>query len=492
VAGEFPNDAEQEMTHSHHEFRRTVAASAVLLLVVYFALGRPAVASAQAVWELTPYQFHVYLAAAPAPELPPRVVEEMAVDLVDRVDATVGAAWNMTVSIPPVPLRQAMLVDLASVDVKTIPPEALENDKVTLVTISLDLNGFRIAARELDVQTRTFSAMVERSVPQPALLSQTLFTAVVDAFAPLASIKTSEGNQVELRLRAGRFTSGAPEILAVPPGTIFRPIIRYDDRQGKPKRILSLPWSYLAVQEVDQARLTCQLYSGLRSAFAGRRRGAVHQLALAVKPPVKPTRLTIHGRTGPKRPLGGYDVFLQKPGEKQSEWLGRTDLKGSILVPPTPHLLHIIYVRNGGQLLAKLPLVPGLEDAVRAAVIDDDQRLAAESVIMAAQEELVDLVTRRAVLAARISAAIKAGKPEEADVLFVQLYGLRTRDQFTQQLALEREKLYSEDPLIERRVDLMFDKTRKLVVQYLDPDEIDRIGDEVRAAKEAAQSEDNG
>ncbi len=42
---------------------------------------------------------------------------------------------------------------------------------------------------------------------------------------------------------------------------------------------------------------------------------------------------------------------------------------------------------------------------------------------------------------------------------------------------------------IQRRVDLMFDKIRKLIVQYLDPNEVDEIGDQVRAAKDAAVPE---
>ncbi len=463
--------------------------SAVLLMVVCFGIGRPQAARAQAVWELTPYQFQVYLATYPAPELPPRVIDEMAVNLVDRVDGTIGAAWNMTVSVSEASLRRAMLVDLNDVGIDAIPEEALAGDKVTLVTISPGAIGFRVAARELDVQTQTFSAIVKKDVPQAALLSEALFSAVVDAFAPIASIKASEGAKVELRLRAGRFPTRDPSFLAVSPGSIFRPIIRYDDREGKPKKILPLPWSYLAVEEVDEARLTCHLYSGLHSALAGRRRGRVQQLALAVKPPVRPTRLTLLARTGSKRPLGGYDVFMQKPGEKPTEWLGRTGIAGSILIPSTPHLLHILYIRNGGQLLAKLPLVPGFEESATASVIDDAQRLAAESVIMTAQEELIDLVTRRAVLAARISAEIKDGKVDEADELLVQLHGLRTRDQFTQQLTQERKKLISDDPLIQRRVDLMFDKIRKLIVQYLDPNEVDEIGDQVRAAKDAAVPE---
>lgn len=476
------------MTYPYQDIRRTIARLLVGLTVIVCATARPGTCCAQVVWELTPYQFHVYLAAAATPELPSHVVEEMGRNLIDRVDSTVGAAWNMTVSSPETPLRRTMLADLESVGYDSIPEGILDNDKVTLVTITPAVTGFRVAARELDVRTQMFSATVIKDVPQPAILSDSLFAAVIDAFAPLASIKTSEGDKVELRLRAGRFGTRDPSFLAVLPGAIFLPIVRYDDRDGKPKKILALPWSYLAVKEVDEARLVCELYSGLRSALAGRRRGRVQQLALAVKPPVRPTELTLHARTGSKRPLGGYDVYSQKPGEKSTEWLGRTDLAGAIEIPPVPELLRVLYIRDGGQLIAKLPIVPGLEEKVSASMMDDAQRLAAESVIMAAQEELVDLVTRRAVLAARISAAIKGGRVDEADELLVKLYALRTRDQFTQQLAQERKKLVSDDPLIQRRIDLMFQEVRKLVVQYLDPNEVDKIGDQVRAAKEAALS----
>lgn len=476
------------MTHTYRDIRRTFARLVASLMVIGCVSLQAGRCCAQAVWELTPYQFHVYLAVSPMPELPPRVVDELGSGLIDRVDRTVGAAWIMAVSTPEASLSRVMLADLEAVDFDSIPEEVLANDKVTLVTITPAVTGFRVVARELDVRTQKFSATVKKDVPRAATLSDALFSAVVEAFAPLASIKASEGNQVELRLRAGRFPTRDPSFLAVLPGAIFQPIIRYDDREGKPKKILPLPWSYLAVEKVDEARLVCHMHSGLRAALAGRRRGRVQQLALAIKPPTIPTRLVIHARTGSKRPLGGYDVFSQKPGEKSTQWLGRTGLDGAIMIPPAPELLRILYVRNGGQLLAKLPLVPGLEEEVSAAVIDDDQRLAAESVIMAAQEELIDLVTRRAVLIARISAAIKRGDADEADELLVQLYGLRTRDQFTQQLTQERKKLASEDPLIHRRIDLMFQKIRKLVVQYLDPNEVDKIGDQVRAAKAAADA----
>lgn len=190
-------------------------------------------------------------------------------------------------------------------------------------------------------------------------------------------------------------------------------------------------------------------------------------------------------RTGSKRPLCGYDIYLQKPGQTAGVWFGRTGLDGSIVIPPGEEPLMILYVRNGGQLLARLPLVPGLEQEAEAVVMDDDQRLAAESAVMAAQEELVDLITRRAVLAAQIRGAVRAGDFKSADRMLVDLFALRTRDQFTTQLAAQRQRLYSEDPIIQQQVDKMFEETRRLVVQYLDPNEIDKVSAEVREAKAA-------
>ncbi|MHB8897565.1 MAG: hypothetical protein ACYC6Y_02330, partial [Thermoguttaceae bacterium] len=281
------------MTDSGRKIWRGVAPRAVLVATALCVAGIPAACQAQAVWELTPYRFHVYLALQPGPEFPRSVVDQLGTELISRVDSSVGAAWLMSVSPPEPALRSAMLAGVEGLGTGAIPESAFENDKVTLVTIVREANGFRLAARELDVRTRRFSAVVEKNVPQAALLSDALFTAVTEAFAPLAAIQASDGEKVELRLRAGRLTARDTSLPTVQPGMVFVPIVRYDDRDGNPKKILPLPWTYLAVEKVDESRLACQLYSGLRSALAGRRRGRVQELALAVKPSARATRLVI-------------------------------------------------------------------------------------------------------------------------------------------------------------------------------------------------------
>ncbi len=469
------------MTHSpQHSLRRAAAAMAMAAACALFA---PGAARAQAVWELTPYRIQVYLAAGNLPELTPRVLGDLAAGLVDRADVVVGAAWDVRVAAAPDLLHRQMLGGLNSIQVESLPAEALGADKVTLLWIAPERTGYRVAARELDVATRTFSPVVEKWATAAALLPGTLFAAASDVFAPLASIESEAGGKVHLRLRAGRFPARDPAFLSIAPGDVFRPIIRYDDRDGNPKRILALPWTYFAVEQVDQAELTCQMYSGLRTRLAGRRAGGSSSSRLPSSRPGNPPGWSC-ARTASKRPLCGYDIYLQKPGETAGAWFGRTGLDGSIVIPPGSALM-ILYVRNGGQLLARLPLVPGLEKEAEAVVLDDDQRLAAESRGHGGPGGAGRPGHASPVLAAQIRGAVKAGDLKSADRMLIDLFALRTRDQFTTQLAAQRQRLYSEDPIVQKHVDKMFEETRKLVVQYLDPNEIDKVSAEVREAKAA-------
>ena len=69
--------------------------------------------------------------------------------------------------------------------------------------------------------------------------------------------------------------------------------------------------------------------------------------------------------------------------------------------------------------------------------------------------------------------------------MVADLFALRTRHLYKTHRAAQRQRLYSEDPIIQQQVDKMFEETRRLVVQYLDPNEIDKVSAEVREAKAA-------
>lgn len=293
-----------------------------------------------------------------------------------------------------------------------------------------------------------------------------------------------------MRLKAAALPFRDKELALVAHGTVFRPVIRFDDREGNPRRLLAVPWSFCTVREVRPDLLVCRLHTGVRSPLSGRRRGRVQQLALAVVPPRKPSVLVLQSRSEPKTPLAGYDVFAQPPNSKTAVPLGRTDWRGRVTVPPTgkENPLWVLLVRNGGEPLAQLPMVPGMEPELIARIANDDQRLEAEGFITGLQEEMVDLVTRREVLLIRTRARIEEAKFDEAKFdeardLIDELRGLPTAAEFALMLKEQRKKVRSADAKVQAKIDALFVDTQKLLRQHLDPDAIEAVWQELRKAR---------
>ena len=92
------------------------------------------------------------------------------------------------------------------------------------------------------------------------------------------------------------------------------------------------------------------------------------------------------------------------PGEEQqTEPLGVTDAAARSSCRGDGRL-QLLYVKNGKQLLARLPVLPGQSESLLAALVDDDRRLQAEGLVIALQSRALDLVARREILAARFRA----------------------------------------------------------------------------------------
>jgi len=493
-------------------FFHAIVAGLVALVVGLWAPP----AGAQTVWELTPYRIQVILAFGHAPELTPDFRAELTQALHGRVDALIGAFWDVRVSAPGPALRYAMLRDVTTVTVELVEaecssreatasaggasssaapssaeaaspddaPRPLDDlDKAILLVVLPQPDGYRVVARELDVRTRQWSTPASVPVWHAGKLRDASFAAMRRAFAPLAQVVAVEKDDVTLRVRAAGFPLRDGTIVMVRPGDLFRPVIRHNDRYGKLKGVLPIEWTFLTVEEVAPSGLACKLYTGLRSPLSGRRRGRYEQLALAVSPPGKPTRLTLRSRTEPHDPLIGYDVYSHAPDSKKTDRVGRTDRLGGVLVPPADPPLRVLLVRNGSEFLARLPMVPGIEPRVVADVRNDDQRLEAEGFIRGLQEELIDLVTRREVLIAQYEARFEEKQYDEAEKLIRELRALETRGDFALYLAQEQKKVFSADKLSQAKIDQMFSKTRKLVTTYLDPTVIEQLDRQLREAR---------
>ena len=157
---------------------------------------------------------------------------------------------------------------------------------------------------------------------------------LLSAFAPLAQVEDVSGNKVTLRLCAASVPTRDPAALAAPEMCIYRPVVRINDRGGKPRRIVPLDWTYLIADQLDGPLATARLVTGLHSPLAGRRRGRTEQLALAMHPPDAATTLELRSADKKARPLVGYRIYSHPPESKETGLLGSTDTKGAMKITP--------------------------------------------------------------------------------------------------------------------------------------------------------------
>ena len=155
--------------------------------------------------------------------------------------------------------------------------------------------------------------------------------------------------------------------------------------------------------------------------------------------------------------------------------LGRTDAAGAIRVPAASDPLRVLLIKNGGVLLARLPIVPGLVPELTAEIPDDDPRLEAEGFITGMRENLVDLVTRRQILFVRARKHIEAGELDKAAELVDELRGLQTRTEFLRDLDRRQEKLDTDNIRGGKKIDKLFADLRTLLERFLDPAPIEKI-----------------
>jgi hypothetical protein len=467
----------------------SVSHARALTLALMLGLA-PALAAAQTDWELSPYRVRVLVAVASRSALDQTIQSDVRTTLAESAHAVFGATWELKVRVAGGELRDAISQRITSLrsDLFAADWEAL--DKVLVVGIDRRPGGFHVVARDFDCQTRMWSPAVAQSVRQTALLPAAVFRTLLDAYAPLSRIEFDEDRRVVLRPRAGSLPLGDPSAAAGSQAAVFLPVLRHNDRDGNPRKggIQAVPWTLLIADQSGPSGILCSVQSGLRSPLRARLRGRIQQFALPIKTPAGPTHLLLRDRIEPDRPLAGYLIYARDPGSSKTVPLGRTDVNGAITIPPGPGPLRTIYVRNGASLLARLPMVPGWQSVVTALIPDDDARIRAEGFLTALQSRLMDVVARREILMTRVRHLMQAGDLGAAKQQLDQLQGLPNRQRFLQEITQQQQRDIPSDPQLAARVERLFEATKQLLTQFLDPRKINQLqSDYDRARRQAAQ-----
>ena len=191
--------------------------------------------------------------------------------------------------------------------------------------------------------------------------------------------------------------------------------------------------------------------------------------------------------------LSNYQIYCGLPGEKDPSLLGTSDRLGRIVVPPGDGGLKLLTIREGTLVLAKLPLVPGVEPELAGRIHDCDPRLEAQGFVSGMTEELVNVKLQRTILMLQIHARLKSkddDRVDQANKMLDEIQRLQTISQFSQRIAQEKAKLVSNDKAVQKKVDGILKECEDALKFFFDPRAVEQIDKEVREARENESTAD--
>ncbi len=462
-------------------------------------------AAEQKYWELSPYRIQLHVAVddsqTPQPELGARLVA----DLQQQIRSTVYPLWVTEITLATGPEKQRLLTQLHLLESTSSEALATDCDKHIFLTATATPLGITLQSREFDCTTRRWGAVQQRKTPQAWMLSTQCFDLVCQTFSPLATIrplpddanddangankkpKKDKGKEILLRFRGSDLPQQTDLSFLNVPGEAYQPLMVRTSSSGEVKAdsIRNIPWTYLTLAEQKEEGWHAAVHTGTRRPFGVRRRGRIEHLALAIRKPTGTTQVRFHARHDATQSLTGYEVFRREPTATGSHPLGLTNTRGSVTVLPGKSMVTLLFLRSEGQLLAKVPVIPGAKALIEVPIADDTARLRAQASLTSLTEQLIDTVAQRNILVARVRDRIHNGKIEEAQELFTILDNLPGRAKFNQGIkSAENRKLnHSADPKVQARIEKLFADTRKLLSRFLNTKQISELQGELTAAR---------
>ncbi len=478
-------------------------------------------------------QIHISVSFGNDPLLTSRFRREVLDDIRVTAARTIGQMWKLDLE------ENRWLTPAGVAGLERLTNEAATNrfdttksDMVFVLAVELTGSRYRIAARMWDRATQVLGTLTTHDTYQRRTVGSDAFVAAHDLFRPIVNIDEADATSVEVRVRAGEFPAVDPNAAQLKMGTLFQPFFRYYDKKHVLKKVQFLPWTYLSVSKIKRARAQCVVESALRSPLGGGRR-RVDKLAIALKPVVNHTQLTLLPRRSPSKPLIGVYVGIVAhiPGEKpaadtapkeESKSASKTkttkpaessnkqaadkpaepmvdakpeplrlwtDRRGSVTIPVNEkYPLVRLYVRSGKSLLARVPFVPGVESAVTLQLPDDSLRLGVEGQIEILEGDLIETVARRAAYMALARVYARGGKwdkVKEQEKGLKELAGMKefeakmTAIRFPAVKAAEARR----DRAAKSRIERLCNETLAVVARHLDPAKLKAFHEELLELK---------
>jgi hypothetical protein len=449
--------------------------------------------------ELKAYQVQTFVAFDA-----PLMGTEGRLDLLDEIRQTaarcVGSQWSVTV-LEAAWLQPASATGLARLSMAKVldhsPPDVGQVDVWQVATVRSAGASWHVAVRSWQPDVAVEPEVVSADCSDRSELALTLLRLSYAAFRPVGVIDNVDGKQVTVLLRAGALAVPDESFALSKTATLFIPVLASRKRDKTIDRLQPIPWTFLSMTEVDGARLTCDVHSGLRSPIGSKKNGRIETLAIGVKSSFPNSQLELATQAKPSLPLVAHRIELRKTGEFPKPDESRenddrlikvllTDRRGQVVIPAesTQDVIWL-FAYSGNHLLARVPVVPGITATMKLEVPDDSARLAAESDLYMLQGELIEAVAARNTAAAAVRMAIKKNDATRAKQAVVDLKKLPDAQVYLDRVTAIRIPSIKiaqskKDRAGEVRIKRMCDEMTELVKQYLSEDKRQAVLEELK------------
>ena len=396
---------------------------------------------------------------------------------------------------------------------KLITPNLLRQlDKIYATSLRYENGVYELGVAEFDTNARVRVLTAKRSFRNLETLPSQIFSCLKEVFSPIAQVDyngVTDGKTARIKIRAAAMVAdveaGSP--IMMQKGDVLRPIVRKNDRSTQAPEydgVIEVTWTYMYIndltvqQDEDLGVLrtngngkgqVISTFTMLRNPIAARRNTLQEKYGLLVRPVQESSLLKIVANDRENYTLQGYNVYAKSPkidpeaeGDAPTLLIGQTDWRGAIEVTQdifqnqgTTKLV-VIYVRNGQQVLARLPIVPGYRALEEVKLPNDDYRLQYEAFFVGFQNSILDYTVQQAVYKIRIEHHINKDEEEKARKLLKELSKVPSAVALNDVLS-KREATLQDDPNIDantkRKIEGMFEKTRKLINEYLQGNDVE-------------------
>lgn len=451
-------------------------------------------------WRSTPQRIRVVIGVAQQATVPTEWNSTLPADLMQQSPVWLPVGWTLpsAISVPDAQLLN-WLTENSVIDWSQLPAAWLADvDQLVLMQISAGPAGYFVKSRSVDLATWVATGISESSASGATEINPALVASIRRQLAPVVEIEdvNAERGEVIVRVRGQRLIteSGGPGPIA--PGDFLQPVVTIPDRQGRysPAGAREVAWTLLRVaKRRDDGAWQCQMASAYSRPLRTRRSRRVRQIAYRITPTYDQTILELVYRPPLELPRTGCDVYTQPwpvPGQPPGPLMliGQTDWQGRLTIPPrttdeSTGRGQVLVVKYGQRVVATLPMLVGSNRVARAELPDDRPLVEVESFVRSVEQDLIDLVARRQLIALRVRKLLAEGEKARAEDLVGQLRKMETQSDFLRRIEARQRAISLPSEGLRQKVDKVFGDMRQILARMLTPTFVQQLQDEVNRAK---------